>query len=100
MTRKLDLAELPGWPRGLTLAQAAAYVGLCQAKYKQAVKAGRYPEPTMEGNRYDRDLLDEYASARRTGQAGLTGGPLGITLTPMDLDQEFGLGRVGDQVSQ
>lgn len=94
MTRKLPISALPGWPRGLTVAQAAAYVGLCQAKFRQAVKAGRYPEATMEGGRYDRLLIDSYASPGR-----LTGGAPGVSMT-IDLDQEFGLGRAGDQVSE
>jgi predicted DNA-binding transcriptional regulator AlpA len=57
---KKDIADLPGWPRGLSLAQAAAYVGLSPNTFKFHVDAGKYPQPASVGRRklWDRKALD------------------------------------------
>jgi hypothetical protein len=49
-------------PRGLSRTQAAAYVGLSPSAFDAARRAGIYPNPTLPGGRYDRQLLDEVMS--------------------------------------
>jgi hypothetical protein len=50
-----------GWPRGLSLAEAAADVGVGTAKFHQEVRAGIWPEPYRRGAQlvWDRKLIDE-----------------------------------------
>jgi hypothetical protein len=45
-------------PRGLTLAQAATFVGLSASGFKKRQQVGDYPRPTLPGKRYDRRLLE------------------------------------------
>jgi hypothetical protein len=44
--------------RGLTRQEAAAYVGLSTSGYRKKRSEGKYPGPTLPGNRYDKNLLD------------------------------------------
>jgi hypothetical protein len=44
-------------PRGLTLEQAAAFVGLSKSGYNKGRRRGDYPGPTLPGGRYDMCLL-------------------------------------------
>ena len=44
--------------RGLTKAEAAAYVGVCAATFDKATKDGRYPLASLPGGRWDRRALD------------------------------------------
>lgn len=46
-------------PRGLTVAQAAALVGLSESRFAAARTRGDYPDPTLSGGRIDRVLLDQ-----------------------------------------
>jgi hypothetical protein len=45
-------------PRGLTLDQAAAFVGLTKSGYNKRRRMGDYPAPTLPGKRYDLRLLE------------------------------------------
>jgi hypothetical protein len=45
-------------PRGLTLDQAATFVGLSASGFKKRQKIGDYPMPTLPGKRYDLRLLE------------------------------------------
>ncbi len=45
-------------PRRMTLEIAAYYCGCCPTKFRDELKAGRYPRPDPDG-RFDRKLLDE-----------------------------------------
>jgi hypothetical protein len=45
-------------PRGLTLDQAATFVGLSTSGFKKRQKMGDYPMPTLPGKRYDLRLLE------------------------------------------
>lgn len=60
-----DISNLPGWPRGLSAAQAAAYVGLSVPAFMAEVDHGKWPAPRRGGAGggrliWDRNLLDEY----------------------------------------
>lgn len=59
---------LPNWiePRGMTITQAAAHVGLSVSAYAAARARGEYPGPTLPGGRIDRILL-ERAMDRMSG---------------------------------
>ncbi len=46
-------------PRGVSRAQAAAYVGRSPSGFGEARRQGIYPNPTLPGGRYDLRLLDE-----------------------------------------
>lgn len=50
-----DLAS----PRGLTIAEAAAWAGVSRACYDAARLRGDYPQPTLPGRRVDRVLLEQ-----------------------------------------
>ena len=54
------LAAIGIAPRGLSLEEAAAYVGLSPGRFLVDVEAGRYPPPTRHGKRqvWDRRALD------------------------------------------
>ena len=41
--------ELPGWPRLLTLAMAAAYTARSTKLFEDEVRAGRWPRPQQKG---------------------------------------------------
>lgn len=45
-------------PRGITVAQAAAMVGLSESRFAEARMRGDYPNPTLPGGRIDRVLLE------------------------------------------
>jgi hypothetical protein len=47
-------------PRGLSISQAAEYVGLSTGRFKAARTSGQYPSPTLPGNRIDLKLLEQY----------------------------------------
>jgi hypothetical protein len=60
-------------PRGLTLEQAAAFVGLSKSGYNKRKRMGDYPGPTLPGKRYDLRLLevamDRLSDIRNEGEA-------------------------------
>ncbi len=45
-------------PRGLTIAQAAAFAGLSEGAFNTARARGEYPNPTLAGGRIDLKLLE------------------------------------------
>lgn len=55
------IAELPDWPRGMRVAVAAAYVGVCVNTFKKQVSAGIWPAAQeVNGIKiWDRKGLDE-----------------------------------------
>jgi hypothetical protein len=55
--------DLPGWPRRLTGAMAAAYLGVDEEQLREWVAAGIYPPPRTDSGRelWDRHALDEAA---------------------------------------
>lgn len=60
-----DIANLPGWPRGLSAAQAAAYVGLSVPAFMAEVDQGKWPPPRRGGAGggrliWDLKALDEH----------------------------------------
>jgi hypothetical protein len=59
-------------PRGLTLEQAAAFVGLSKSGYNKGRQMGDYPGPTLPGRRYDIRLL-QAAMDRLSGIQGNDG---------------------------
>lgn len=72
MSRRSPL--LSNWvePRGLSIAQAAALVGLSLTAFAAARARGEYPNPTLPGGRIDRVLLEEamnLLSGIRSGHA-------------------------------
>ena len=64
--RKTDISGLPDWPRGLSLEQAAAYVGVSPGKFKEEVAEGLWPKPWKRGRRliWDRMALDKVFDQR------------------------------------
>lgn len=62
MPRRLAPAEMPGWPRRMGAALAAAYLGISPTKFLAGVRESRYPEGEGDGgNRlWDRLALDAY----------------------------------------
>lgn len=60
---KASNIPLPGWPRGLSEALAAAYVSLSVSQFRTEVKAGRAPGPgriTQGRKIWLKDDLDTY----------------------------------------
>jgi hypothetical protein len=45
-------------PRGLTIAQAAAFAGVSEGSFNTARARGDYPNPTLAGGRIDLKLLE------------------------------------------
>ena len=67
MSASLDsLANWP-WPRGLSLEQAAAYVGVSPNTFQAEVRAGYWPSPERRGRRviWDRGAIDQCWDARK-----------------------------------
>ncbi len=62
MTRR----DIPYWPRGLSLEEAARYVGVCQNTFKREIDAGLWPKPETRGHRKicDRYRIDEAWDSR------------------------------------
>src|SRR6185437_1841550 len=60
-----DLAGLPDWPRGLSRAESARYIGISPSKFDELVKDHRMPAPKqIDGRRvWDRLGLDEAFAA-------------------------------------
>lgn len=60
-----DLEHLPAWPRGLSLEQAAAYVGVSAVHFRKHVKV----TPLKVGGRvlYDRLALDRWLDSMQGG---------------------------------
>lgn len=61
MTRAAAIAALAAKgivPRGLTRAEAAAYVGLSERTFARRVAAGKLPGPHAATGRWDRVALD------------------------------------------
>lgn len=62
MAHDTDMAYLPFWPRLLTRAQAATYLGLTVTGFNQGLEDGTWPEPVTTHGRnklWDRRRLDE-----------------------------------------
>jgi predicted DNA-binding transcriptional regulator AlpA len=61
MARRLDVLPTSLPPRGLSRAQAAAYVGISPSLFDEMVKDGRMPKPVRINGRivWDRVKLDE-----------------------------------------
>jgi hypothetical protein len=58
---RADLVRLGIAPRGLSLQQAAAYVGLCPRAFAREVSCGRFPPPLQLNSKrriWDRKALD------------------------------------------
>lgn len=56
-------AALPFWPRGLSAAEAARYVGVSETLFLHEVAEGKWPQPQRRGRKggrrtWDRALLD------------------------------------------
>ncbi len=71
--RRIPLSDLPGWPLYLSLAQAAAYVGVSPAVFQAEVDAEVWPKPVTRGAKgglstWDRLMLEE----SRSRLSGLT----------------------------
>jgi hypothetical protein len=64
--RKPAPADLPGWPRRLSLKLAAAYVGVGPAKFLLDVKDEKYPKPEKDGRLklWDLRALDAVLDSR------------------------------------
>jgi hypothetical protein len=60
---RYDALPLGLVPRGLTREAAAAFVGLSPSAFDKARMQGKYPAPTLPGNRYDRLLLEQAMNA-------------------------------------
>ena len=60
--RRSDIADLPNWPRGLSLEQASAYVGISPSHFTRHVTV----TPIGVGGRiiYDRQDLDRWLDLR------------------------------------
>lgn len=63
--RRADIADLPAWPRGLSLEQAAAYVGVTPPTFAKHVRV----TPIRIGGRvlYDRTAIDRWLDDAATG---------------------------------
>ncbi|SMH60495.1 hypothetical protein [Azospirillum agricola] len=61
MARDPDMAGLPNWPRLLTRAQAASYLGLTINGFSRGMEDGMWPSPITYGGSklWDRRRLDE-----------------------------------------
>jgi len=61
MARDSDMAYLPFWPRLLTRAQAATYLGLTVNGFNTGLEDGTWPDPIVYGRSklWDRRRLDE-----------------------------------------
>lgn len=71
MRRKLGPSEMPAWPRRLSLALAAAYLGISPSKLSEG--AGKaYPAPIRDGRNvlWDRRALDAYVDGAAEAGAG------------------------------
>ena len=84
MADRLDFASLPHWPRFLSRAQAAAYVGVSIEVFDAEVASGRWPQGLPRGAKggkltWDRNALDT-AADRLSGLGGSVGG--GTSLSP------------------
>jgi hypothetical protein len=67
-SRRLALSDLPAWPRFLTRAQAAAYLGVSSDLFDKEVAAGLWPAGRQRGAKgglltWDRVALDRRADA-------------------------------------
>lgn len=72
--RKRDIAELPGWPRGLSREQAAAYVGVSPNVFDWEVAQGIWPPGERRGPKgrrlvWDRELLNDRLDERGNRKA-------------------------------
>lgn len=59
MSARLDeLSQMPDWPRGLSVDQAAAYVGVSAPTFLQEVAQGKWPQPATRGAKGSRRIWD------------------------------------------
>lgn len=65
MRRRLSLERMPAWPRGLSLEEAAAYVGVSPGTFAAEVEEGRFPKPLRRGPKGGRLTWDKAAIDRR-----------------------------------
>jgi len=65
----LQPSDLPSWPRRMSAALAAAYLGISEAKFRTDVASGRYPKGMPDGRRrfWIKDDLDAAIDAERAG---------------------------------
>lgn len=73
---RAPLAELPFWPRFLSLEEAARYVGVSPAVFAEEVKEGLWPQPLRRGSRggrltWDRIALDQWADRASSAKEGV-----------------------------
>ncbi len=80
--RKAAIADLPDWPRGLSLEQAAAYLGMSAGHFTAHVAV----QPIKVGSRiiYDREQLDRWFDSQREG--GQSSGQRSRWLERLDAD--------------
>jgi hypothetical protein len=62
--RRVDMSDLPNWPRGLSGEQAAAYVGVSIPTFLAEVELGIWPGPRRGGLRGGRKIWDRVAIDR------------------------------------
>ena len=76
-----NTAAMPDWPRRMKADLAAAYCGISQSKFKDGVKARRYPQAVRDGGNVlwyledldeamDRQKGDEVGPASSASQEG------------------------------
>lgn len=58
MSKRYEMLPPQLRPRGLTRGGAAAYAGISPTQFDQARKNGKYPNPTLPGERYDLRALE------------------------------------------
>ena len=63
-TRRADIQDLPDWPRGLSLEQAAAYVGVSPPVFLKEVKEDKWPPCDRRGQKATRLVWDRRAIDR------------------------------------
>jgi hypothetical protein len=63
-TRRADIQDLPDWPRGLSLEQAAAYVGVSPPVFLKEVKEDKWPPGDRRGQKATRLVWDRRAIDR------------------------------------
>jgi hypothetical protein len=68
MPGRLQIADMPAWPRFLSRVEAAAYVGVSTGLFDTEVAAGLWPEPQRRGAQGGRITWDKLAIDRAADQ--------------------------------
>jgi predicted DNA-binding transcriptional regulator AlpA len=65
--RRSNQPQRPYWPRGLSVHDAAEYVGVSPNTFIIEMKAGQWPQPERRGRRiiWDRHEIDEFWDRRK-----------------------------------